>query len=149
MGTEPLLAGIDVGTTNIKAILFTPAGQTVAEASVPTPTHYPRPTWAYYDPEEMWQAMAQALRQATRQLANPARIVSVAVTSMGEAAVPLDEQGQPTYEAIAWFDQRTQPQAVWLAQQIGKDRLFELSGLSLQPIFGLCKLLWLKENQPE
>src|SRR5262245_7278440 len=149
MRTEPLLAGIDVGTTNIKAILFTPAGQTVAEASVPTPTHYPRPTWAYYDPEEVWQATVQALRQVTSQVATSGQIVSIAVTSMGEAATPLDAQGRPTYEAIAWFDQRTQAQVAWLAQQIGRDRLFELTGLSLQPIFGLCKLLWLKENQPE
>ena len=116
MGTEPLLAGIDVGTTNIKAILFTPAGQTVAEASVPTPTHYPRPTWAYYEPEEIWQATIQALRRVTCQVADPQQIVSIAATSMGEAATPLDAQGQPTYEAIAWFDQRTQPQVEWLAQ---------------------------------
>jgi xylulokinase len=149
MGTEPLLAGIDVGTTNIKAVLFTPAGQTVAEASVPTPTHYPRPTWAYYDPEEVWQATVQVLRQVTCQVTSPRQIVSVAATSMGEAATPLDAEGRPTYEAIAWFDQRTQAQVDWLAQQIGRDHLFELTGLSLQPIFGLCKLLWLKENQPE
>lgn len=149
MDAEPLLAGIDVGTTNIKAIVFTPAGRIVAEASVPTPTHYPQPSWAYYDPEELWQATAKALRQVTDQLEGISRIVSIAVTSMAETAVPLDAQGQPTYEAIAWFDQRTQPQVEWLAQTIGKDRLFEVTGLSLQPIFGLCKLLWLKENQPD
>jgi xylulokinase len=77
------------------------------------------------------------------------QVASVAVASMGEAAVPLDAQGRPTYQAIAWFDQRTQPQVEWLTQTIGKDRLFELTGLSLQPIFGLCKLLWFKEHQPE
>lgn len=147
--TEPLLAGIDVGTTSIKAMVFTPAGRVVAEASGPTPTHYPRPGWAYHDPEAIWQATVKALRQAIHQLPNPAHIVSVAATSMGEAAVPLDAHGQPAYEIIAWFDQRTQPQVEWLAQQIGKDHLFEISGLSLQPIFGLCKQLWLKTNQPE
>jgi xylulokinase len=36
-----------------------------------------------------------------------------------------------------------------LDHAIGKDRLFNVTGLSLQPIFGLCKLLWLKENEPD
>ncbi|MBI3942049.1 MAG: FGGY-family carbohydrate kinase, partial [Chloroflexi bacterium] len=46
-------------------------------------------------------------------------------------------------------DQRTQAQAQWLDQTIGRDRIFGITGLPLQPIFGLCKLLWLKENHPE
>jgi xylulokinase len=149
MTDEPLLAGVDIGTTNIKAIIFKPDGQSVAEAGVPTPTYYPQPGRAYYDPAELWQATAGALRQATRQLDKPEQIVSIAVASMGEAAVPLDRHGRPTYEAIAWFDQRAQAQAEWLAQAIGPERLFKLTGLSLQLIFGLCKLLWFKENRPE
>ncbi|MCB9106740.1 MAG: carbohydrate kinase [Anaerolineales bacterium] len=149
MADQPLLAGIDIGTTNIKAVIFEPTGSVVAGASVSTPIHYPQPGWAYYDPTELWQAAVTVLRQATDQIADTGRIVSVAVASAGEAAVPLDAQGRPTYDAIAWFDQRTQPQTEWLAHAIGQDRLFEISGLSLQPIFGLCKLLWIKENQPE
>jgi xylulokinase len=146
---KPLLVGVDVGTTNIKAVLFEPDGQPVAEASVPTPTHYPQPTWAYYQADELWQGTVTALRQAITQVDNPNRIASVAVASMGEAAVPLDAHGQPTYDVVAWFDQRTQAQADWLDRAIGRDRLFDITGLSLQPIFGLCKLLWLKENQPD
>jgi xylulokinase len=149
MAAEPLIAGVDVGTTNIKAVIFEPTGKVAAEASELTPTHYPQPKWAYYEPEALWQATARALRRATGQLEDPGRVASIAVASMGETAVPLDAQGQPTFEAIAWFDQRTQPQVDWLDRTIGRDRLFAISGLSLQPIFGLCKLLWLKENQPD
>lgn len=148
MADNPLIAGIDVGTTNIKAVVFASDGDIVAEASAPTLIHYPQPGWAYYDPEEIWQSVAQVLRQATGQLADPSRIAGVAVASVGEAGVPLDAHGQPTYDAIAWFDQRTQPQVDWLDRAIGRDRLFALTGLSLQPIFGLCKLLWIKQNEP-
>lgn len=149
VSSDPLLAGLDVGTTNIKAVIFDVSGQPVAEASVPTPTYYPQPTWAYYKAEELWQCTVKVLRQATAQLDDPQRIASIAVASMGEAAAPLDAHGQPTFDVIAWFDQRTQPQVDWLDRTIGKDRLFDISGLSLQPIFGLAKLLWFKENQPD
>ncbi|MBS1250989.1 MAG: Xylulose kinase [Anaerolineales bacterium] len=145
----PLLVGVDVGTTNIKAIVFDPTGQTVARASVPTPTHYPRPARAYYRPEELWQSTALALRQATGQLDDAGCVTGIAVASMAETAIPLDAGGRPTYDAIAWFDRRTQPQTEWLDQTIGRDRLFAISGLGLHPIFGLCKLLWLKENEPD
>jgi xylulokinase len=140
---------VDVGTTNIKAIIFDPCGRAVARASVPTPTRVPRPTWADYDPEELWLRTAKALSQATGNLDNPSRIASIAVASMAETAVPLDPEGRPTFDAVAWFDRRALPQAEWLDRTIGRDRLFAISGLSLQPIFGLCKLLWFKQNKPE
>ena len=79
----------------------------------------------------------------------PAEIVSVAVASMGESGVLVDAAGTATAESIAWYDNRTRPQARWLAEHIGKDELFARSGLSLQPIFSLNKLLWHREHQPE
>ena len=146
---QPLLLGIDIGTTNIKAIVFDPHGQIVASASVKTPTHYPRPNWAYYVPDELWALTVAAIKQAVGQVDNPARIVSAAVASVAESAVPIDAHGQPTYDSIAWFDTRTEPQQRWLAEHIGARRLFDVSGLSLQPIFGLCKVLWLREHEPD
>lgn len=123
----------------------------MARASVHTPTLYPRPTWAYYEPEQLWRLTVQALRAALAQVDETRlqQIAGIAVTSMGEAGVPLDAHGQPTYDAIAWFDRRTQAQVAWLEREVGRERLFEISGLSLQPIFSLCKLLWLKANEPD
>ncbi len=144
----PLLLGIDIGTTNLKTILFDPTGNVVAQASTPTPTHHGRPGWAHYDAEETWQTVIGLLRRVTAQIDDPRRIASVAVTSYGETGVPLDAQGNPTYDAIAWFDDRTAPQAQWLAESIGQEALFRITGVALQPILGLCKILWLRDNEP-
>lgn len=144
----PLLVGLDMGTTNVKAVVYEPNGRTVARASVPTITHVPKPAWAYYQPDELWSLAASVLREAASQLDDPSRIASVAVASMGETGIPLDGRGDPTYEAIAWFDRRTIAQADWLAREIGEDALFAATGLSLQPIFSLCKLMWIKEHEP-
>lgn len=149
MSLNPLLAGVDLGTTNIKAIVFEPSGAVVAAASVPTPTVYPRPTWAYHDPQEFWIKAAQAIRAAVAQVEQPQRIVSIAATSTGETGFPIDAAGEATYESIAWFDGRTKAEARWLEEQIGADRLFAITGLSLQPIFSLCKILWLRTHAPE
>jgi xylulokinase len=148
MPDNPLLLGLDIGTTSIKAILFDPTGQTIAQAGIRTPTHYPQPGWAYYEPDELWQTTIQAIRQVTSQVDDPRRIVSVAVTSFAETGVAVDEAGQPIGPAIAWFDNRTTPQAAWLEETFGADRLFAIAGIALEPIFGLCKLLWLREHAP-
>ncbi len=149
MSAEPILIGADVGTTNIKAVAFDRGGRTVARASSPTPTRYPRPGRAHHDAEELWASFARTLRGVTDRLEDPRRVAGVAVASFAEAAVPLDSHGRPTHEVIAWFDGRSRPQAERLGRDLGGEPLFALTGLSLQPIFGLCKLLWLKENEPE
>ncbi|MEZ4863353.1 MAG: FGGY family carbohydrate kinase [Caldilineaceae bacterium] len=148
MTDAPLLLGIDIGTTNLKAIVFDTTGQSVAQAAVRTPTYYPQPGWAYYDAEEIWQATSTALRAVTSQI-DARQIVGLAVASYGETGVPLDGTGNPTYHAIAWFDNRTAPQAAWLQAHLGLDAIFAATGCALQPIFTLCKLRWLFEHAPE
>ena len=149
MSAEPILIGADVGTTNIKVVAFDRRGLAVESASSPTPTRYPGPGRADHDPEELWTSFAATLRRVTGKLDDPGRVESIAVASVGEAAVPLDSGGDPTADIIAWFDGRARPQAQRLGRAIGQNRLFGLTGLSLQPIFGLCKLLWLKDNEPD
>lgn len=149
MAGNDLLVGIDFGTSHIKAIAFTRGGQIVASASAPTPTVYPQPGWAYYEPETVWAQTVVALRTMTAQLDDPQRIVAVAVASVGEAGAPIDAAGQPTYPMIAWFDTRTKKQAEQLRQQFGADAIFRSSGVSLQPIFTLCKMLWIQQHAPE
>ncbi len=144
-----LLLGLDVGTTSVKAVVYQTDGTAVGVASRPTPTHYPRPGWAYYRPEEIWQTVVGVIRGALASVHDPGEIAGVAVAAVGEAGVLLDASGQATADSIAWFDTRTRPQAEWLAERIGKDEMFARSGLSLQPIFSLNKILWHREHEPD
>jgi xylulokinase len=149
MTDAPLLLGLDLGTTSIKAVVFTVHGDTVAQAAVRTPTHYPRPGWAYYDPAELWQATLQSVRTVTAQVEDPRRIAGLAVASFAETGVLIDAHGQPVGEAIAWFDNRTADQAAWLAETLGQEQLFAITGIALEPIFSLCKLRWIRQHRPE
>lgn len=146
-----LLVGLDVGTTNVKAVVYEPIGRAVAGASVATRTHHPKAGAAHYVATELWEQVVTALREALGML-DPEQVSAirgVAVTSMGESGVPLDKHGEPTFDAIAWFDTRSAPQAAALGERFGRDALFASSGLSLQPIWSLCKLLWLREHEPQ
>ncbi|GIV85143.1 MAG: xylulokinase [Candidatus Roseilinea sp.] len=144
-----LLLGIDIGTTNLKALVFNRAGRVVAHASAPTPTHYLGAGQAYYEPEEIWQQVLGLIRTAVSQVEQARKIAGVACSSMGESGVPIDGEGHPLYHAIAWFDRRTEPQAAYLAEHIGREHIFKSCGLDVYPIYGLCKILWLQDNHSD
>ena len=147
--SEPLLVGLDMGSTNVKAVIYEPNGRAVALHSVPSITHVPRPTWAYYEPAELWSLAVTALRGAIAKIDDPRRIAGIAVASVGESGITLDKHGDATHNSIAWFDRRTIHQADWLARHIGKDAMFAVTGLSLETIFSLSKILWIRENEPD
>ena len=147
--SDPLLVGVDFGTTHIRALVIETDGTVVASGSAPTPIEHPRPGWAEHDPEALWRATVAALRQATDQLDDPDRIAGLAVASVGEAGVPLDGEGRPTFGAIAWFDTRPEVECAEASAKIGADRWAEVTGVASNPMFSLCKLLWLKANAPE
>lgn len=142
-----LLLGIDVGTTNIKAVVYDPdRGEVLATASQPTPTDHPRPGWTEHDPEALWRTVCAVVRQASAGWAD--RIGALAVASLAEAGVPLDAHDRPVYPIIAWHDPRTEPLVAVVEQQIDPARLYAITGHPVQAKFSLLKLLWLRQHQP-
>jgi xylulokinase len=147
MPDEPLLLGIDVGTTNCKALVFDTAGRPLAAALAPTPTLSPRPGWAEYDPEAIWSTVATVVRQALGQI-DAARVRGVAVASMGEAGLLLDGAGRPLTPVLAWYDSRSDPYYRWWLDHIGADSFLPVAGNRPNPIFSVFKLMWLRDHAP-
>lgn len=143
------LIGVDIGTSNIKAVAFSLNGAVLAEESTPTITHTAAADRAYFEPDEIWEAICHTLRLLCHKVRNLAQPAAIAFSSMGEAGIPLDQHGQHTYPAIAWFDRRTAPQIGWWKEQIGAERTAQITGLPLNPIFGMTKLLWIRQNEPD
>src|SRR5690606_30972413 len=104
-----------------------------------TPIDYPRPEWAEYDGEALWRTAAAAIRAALAGLDDPGRVQGVCFASMGETAVPIDRAGNATGPAIAWFDKRARAELDAIVAAVGQDRLFAISGLAPEPIYGLSK----------
>lgn len=121
----------------------------VAQASEPTPIAYPRAEWAEYEGETLFAVAAAAIRAALAQIDDPRRVAGIAFASMAETAVPIDGQGRATGPAIAWFDKRARAELDHIVETVGQDRLFAISGLNPEPIFGLCKLLWHQRHRAE
>ncbi len=144
------LLGIDVGTTNTKAVILDrDSGRILAQGSVATRTHHPTQAESEFDADELWDTVVRCVRQAVALCDVPEQIRAISVASMGEAGFPLDEHGNVLYRAIAWHDPRTTPQAQWWSDTLGKERIYAITGQVLQPMFGINKLLWLRDNKPD
>ena len=142
----PLLLGIDAGTSRIRALVFALTGEVLSQGSWAANTTQPRTGWAEQEPETIWNACCHAIKTAIAGIEEPTRIRGLAIASVGEAFVPLDKKGHPTYPVIAWYDERPTQEVKRLTERIGKERLFGITGLSPDPTFTLSKLLWLKSH---
>lgn len=144
----PHLVGLDFGTTNIKAVVFSEDGRILSQASNPTPIHNEGYLRAVHHAEEMWQAAATTIGQAVGKLVDK-HIEGLAISSLAESVVPVDVDGRPLYPVIAWFDDRTIPQRDWWRKQLGAVRIFRICGVHLDHIFSINKMMWIRDHAPD
>ena len=144
------LLGIDVGTTSLKAGLFSADGQCVGIEREEYTLDTPSVERAQLDANFYWQACVRTITKLLKISAiDISAIAAISVSSQGETLIALDDQGVPLYPAIVWLDSRAGPQAHRLAAQFQK-QVYEKTGIAeIIPTWPACKILWLKENEPE
>jgi xylulokinase len=146
------LAGIDLGSTTLKCVIYDLDGNVVASGSRPTEQHHPNPDhpeWTVWQPEQIWGGTAAAMKEAVQELDDPRHIKAVAVTGMGMDGVPIDEEGNWLYPFISWHDPRTEPQLGWWENHIGANKSFRIGGNTLWHFSTALRLLWMAEHEPE
>lgn len=146
------LAGIDLGSTTLKAVIYDIAGNPVASACRATERFHPdpaHPEWTVWMPDQIWGGSAAAMQEAIAQVGDPAQIAGVAVTGMGMDGVPVDEQGRWLYPFISWHCPRTQPQFDWWVKNIGAEKTFSYGGNTLWRFSTALRLLWMADHEPE
>lgn len=140
------LLGIDVGTTNWKAVVFSQTGDILGSASTAAQTLCDDTGYSY-SAEGIWRAVAGVVRKALTDRGTAAPD-AVGVASMGETGVPISIDGSPVHPSITWFDTRSNGQADELRRRVGAEKLFRITGLDPHPMFSLPKIAWIRDNDP-
>ncbi|MGC9360049.1 MAG: FGGY-family carbohydrate kinase, partial [Anaerolineae bacterium] len=142
------LLGIDVGTTGCKAAAYTPDGNLLAEAYREYDVQRPRPGWAELDAQDVWSKVCACIRSVALQTtADP--ISALAVSSLGEAVVPVDADRNILGPSLLNFDTRGEAYVSEIADALPDQELYHITGNALGNHFSLTKLMWLQEHQPE
>jgi xylulokinase len=152
-----MFLGIDVGTGGTRAVLINRSGKVLASHSAEhAPVHSAHIGWAEQDPEDWWRAAQEAIVGALKAAAaaghtagSEGGVEAIGLTGQMHGCVMLDAEGRVLRPALIWCDQRTQPEADWLTEKIGYERLIQLVANPALPNFTLTKLLWVRKHQPE
>ena len=140
--------GLDIGTSGCKAAVFDGEGRLLALAYREYPTLSPRPGWAELDPEQVAGACFAVIKEAAGQCPGDA-VTALAISSQGEAFMPLDGEGRVLANAMVSSDARAAGLARSWSERFGRERLYRITGHTPHAFFSLFKLAWLRENAPE
>jgi sugar (pentulose or hexulose) kinase len=144
--SRALLAGVDVGTTRIKAGLVDLTGKERGHASVPTRWRQ-LATGAEADPDDFLHSVRQVLAELLAA-APPGEILGVGVTSMAETAILLDADGRAIGPAVAWFDRRAVAEQRQLEAELSAAEIGRRTGLTPGQIPTIATLRWLVREYP-
>ena len=147
--TSHILA-IDQGTTGSTALVMDTSGRSLGRSNHEFPQHFPQPGWVEHDPEEIWQSVLDAVRDALAAAGvGGGQIGAIGITNQRETTLLWDRKtGRAVHRAIVWQDRRTAERCAELRRGGHEPRVREVTGLVLDPYFSGTKLAWLLDNVP-
>jgi len=145
------LLGTDIGTSGTKTILMDTAGNLIAqdlqEYDVLTPKHL----WAEQWPDVWLDATKKSIKNTVKKSGIPAeKIRGIAISGLyGGSGIPLDKEMKPVRPCMIWMDRRADEETQWVLDNIGEEKLREITHNGADPYYGYTKMLWMKKNEPE
>lgn len=148
---ENYLLGIDLGTTNVKAIILDESGNVIASDSRANSLIFPGTNMVEQDADLWWKNTAEILRSITAKagIEIVRKIRGISVSSQIISMLPLAKDGHPLRNAIIWMDSRSAEELHYIINAIGFDRYVSIIGAQPNVAFLPNKLLWFREHEPE
>lgn len=140
--------GIDLGNSGCKVAAFDENGGVLALARRAIVLESGKHGERELDPAAVRDAVLDALAEVCRD-GRGADVDSIAISSQGEAIVPLDREGKPIAKVQASFDSRSAEAVAWAYATLDGGRLESITGNPRHAMFSLYKLLTIRRNQPD
>jgi gluconokinase len=141
------IIGIDIGTSSTKAVALDQNGKVLITSQVPYPTFNSSPGVSEQDPQTVWDAFVKCIHRITSTLTvAPA---GVALSSAMHSVICVGADGNALSPLITWADNRASDVAVGLRNSANGSKLYQETGTPIHAMSPLCKLVWLRESQPE
>lgn len=143
---DPVLVGIDVGTTGVKVIGLDPRSGVVAAAAT---REYPSSTGAdgthEQDPDAWWDAVTACTRAVVDALPGRA-VVGVGLSGHMHSLLLVDADDRPVLPAMTWADRRSAADTARLATDA---RFRATAGNDVVGAFTAPKLAWATRTHPD
>ena len=140
--------GVDLGTSAMKLLLMDAEGQIYNTVTKEYPLEFPQPGWSQQKPEDWKKALYEGLPELLKGY-DAAKVAGIGCGGQMHGLVVLDANDEVIRPAILWNDGRTEKQVAYLNNEIGKEKLSQLTANIAFAGFTAPKVLWMKENEPE
>lgn len=144
------LMGLDVGTSATKGLVMNDDGVQLALARRSYSVTFPAEGMAEIDAAIVWAAVKDVMMEltiGTRIRGDAVRAVALSVS--GNEATPVDAAGRPLYRTIMGTDSRSEGVARWWERTVGRQPVYEITGIPVHPMHPLVRLMWLRDQEPE
>lgn len=143
-----MYAGIDLGSTNIKAAIYDKNFNLIDRQS--RPVNYIRDNgfvefdaYAYY--RDLIGLLAEMVQKNHVQ-----NLRQISFTGQAESLVVLGKHGRPLMNAISWMDERSTEECEVLSKQFGPKYCESVTGqMAVLPTWPATKIAWLRKHKPE
>lgn len=144
------LLGIDYGTGGAKACIINTQGDVLGFAFEEYPFIHEKPGWSEHDPTLYWQIACRLIKGTIAQAhIDPGEIQGIAVSSALPSMVMVDKGHNPIHRAYNLMDRRATKEVIWLKENIGEQRIFQISGNRLEDHPTIVNLMWERDHRPD
>ena len=133
---------IDLGTTNLKIILWNHKGKVEKKTIFPTPIssdHTIDPLRIIYYIDDFLSNLKAKYKKD---------IEGIAVGGMGEAGLLIDKAGNPLTPIFSWLNEKGKEE-IKILENLGKKKIFYITGLKVHHKYSLSKILWLQKREKD
>lgn len=141
-----MFLGLDLGTTNVKAVLADAGGQVHARGAAEVRLMH-RGDAVEQDIEDIWQATLSAIER-TGDRDGLSRVRAIGVSSQGGAIQMLDGDDRPLGNVISWLDGRGKKWDEAITEKLGEDWFARHTGHGHSAV-AVGELLRIREQRPE
>lgn len=136
-----MLLAIDQGTTGTTCLVVDDELRVAGSGYREIRQHFPQPGWVEHDPDEIWESVLEAARDALAAARIQASdLAAVGITNQRETTIVWDRRsGKPVQRAIVWQDRRTAERC----RELPRDLVRARTGLVPDPYFSATKLEWI------
>jgi gluconokinase len=140
------IIGADIGTGSAKALAIDGEAKILYDSQFYYNTQSPQTGYAEQDPEIIWKAFSNCIQHIIEQMGYTP--LSISLSSAMHSIMAVDENHLPLTPLITWADTRAGKIALLLRNSDGAKKLYEATGTPIHSMSPLCKIIWLKENEP-
>lgn len=142
------MLGIDIGTTSTKAVLFSEKGEVIQQENIGYPLYTPNISTAEQDPEEIFQAVLQAV-SAIMKHHSQKKLLFVSFSSAMHSLIAMDEDDRPLTPCITWADNRSEAWSHKIKHELNGQEIYRRTGTPIHPMSPLSKIAWIVNDRPE